>query len=145
MNLCQFGFTPQINKVDAVMSLKETVQESIKEGLYVALISLDVKGAFDAAWWPSILMSLREARCHRNLYELSKSYFCDRTATLTLNSMSTQRNINKGCPQGSCCGPGYWNIQYNSLLNIEYNQHTKVQAFADDFLMIVRGKHPSRA
>jgi hypothetical protein len=27
--------------------------------MYVALISLDVKGAFDAAWWTSILTSLK--------------------------------------------------------------------------------------
>ena len=42
----QYGFTPQTSTVDAVMDLKDYVQESMKEGQYVALISLDVKGAF---------------------------------------------------------------------------------------------------
>ena len=80
------------------------------------------------------------AGCHNNLYELSKSYFSERTASLTVNSVSIQTTISKGCPQGSCCGPGFWNIQYNSLLNVQYSQHTKVLAFADDFLMITKGK-----
>jgi hypothetical protein len=50
--LCQnqYGFTPQTSTIDAVMALKEYVQESLKEGLYVALISLYIKRAVDAAW-----------------------------------------------------------------------------------------------
>jgi hypothetical protein len=41
-------------------------------------------------------------------------------------------------PQGSCCGPGYWNIQYNSLLNLNFAKWTKVIAFADDLLIVVK-------
>ena len=52
------------------MALKEFVQESINDGQYVAVISLDVKEAFDAAWWPGILVSLRNLRCPGNLYKL---------------------------------------------------------------------------
>lgn len=140
MNQRQYGFTPQTSTVDAVMSLKKTVQDGLNKGYYIAIISLDVKGAFDAAWWPSILTSLREFKCPRNIYELSKSYFNERTASLTINSFSFQRTISKGCPQGSCCGPGFWNIQYNSLLNLKYSKGTDVLAFADDFLVIVKGR-----
>ena len=67
MSKNQYGFTPQTATVDAVMDLKDFVQESIHEGQYVAVISLDVRGAFDAAWWPGILASLRNLRCPRNL------------------------------------------------------------------------------
>ena len=47
---------------------------------------------------------------------------------------------NKVCPQVSCCGLGFWNIQYNSLLNLEYSTHTKVIAFADGLLVMTRKK-----
>jgi len=63
----QYGFTPQTSTVDAVMDLKDYVQRSMKEEQYVALISLNVKAAFDAAWWPGILFSLRTLKCQRNL------------------------------------------------------------------------------
>jgi len=46
----QYGFTPQTSTVDAVMAMKDFVQDSLNDGQYVALISLNVKGAFDAAW-----------------------------------------------------------------------------------------------
>jgi hypothetical protein len=50
MSKNQYGFTPQSSTVDAVMTLKDFVHDSLNNGQYVALISLDVKGAFDAAW-----------------------------------------------------------------------------------------------
>jgi len=51
-----------------------------------------------------------------------------------------QRTITKGTPQGSCGGPGYWNILYNSLLNIKFTKSSKAVAFADDLLLAIRNK-----
>jgi hypothetical protein len=97
----------------------------MREGHIAILVSLDVKGTFDAAWWPSILNALKEFNCPKNLYNLAKSYFSGRTAILSSNTIQIEKEVSKGCPQGSCCGPGFWNIQYNSLLNLEYGKHKK--------------------
>jgi len=59
MSKNQYGFTPQTSTVDAVLVIKDYVQSSIDKGLYVAVISLDVRGAFDSAWWPGIRTFLR--------------------------------------------------------------------------------------
>jgi hypothetical protein len=112
----QYGFTPQTSKADAVMALKVFVQDSLNDGQYVALTSLDVKGAFDAAWWPSILNSPKTLKCPRNLYNLCDSYFNKRSTNLVLNSSIEQRKISTSFMQGSSSGPGFWNHQYNSLL-----------------------------
>ena len=40
----------------------------------------------------------------------------------------------------SCCGPGYWNIQYNSLLNLQFTKSTKAVAFADDLIIAIRSE-----
>ena len=141
----QFGFTPQKGTVDAIMAVKQYIEEGLKEGEYAVVVSLDVQGAFDAAWWPSILNALREFGCPSNLYDLTRSYFSNRTAILQSNNTQIEREVTKGCPQGSCCGPGFWNLQYNSLLNIPYSNHTKVIAFADDLLLITRGRSAREA
>jgi len=52
--------------------------------------------------------------------------------------MRIDTTVNKGCPQGSCCGRGYWNIQYNSLLNLNFAKWTRAIAFADDLLTVVK-------
>ena len=139
MNKNQFGFTPQTSTIDAAMAVKQFVEKNINEKKSIILVSLDVKGAFDAAWWPSILKLLRDSKCPRNLYNLSISYFSQRTAFMSMNNNTIERDVSKGCPQGSCCGPGYWNILYNSLLNIKFTKFTKAIAFADDLILITQG------
>ena len=53
--------------------------------------------------------------------------------------------MSKGCPQGSCCGTGFWNIQFNSLLNLKFGKRTKAIAFADDLLIAVRAENVQEA
>ena len=53
--------------------------------------------------------------------------------------------MQKGCPQGSCCGPGYWNVLYNSLFNLKFSSRTKVIAFADDLIILTRGTSTKEA
>jgi hypothetical protein len=71
---------------------------------------------------------------------LFNSYLKQKSAILSTNSIKIEGYISRGCPQGSCCGPGQWNIQYNSLLNLNFAKQTKAIAFADDFILVNRGK-----
>ena len=54
------------------------------------MVGLDVKGAFDAAWWPCILSNLRDLRCPKNLYDPFLIYFTDRLASLQANTYSKE-------------------------------------------------------
>ena len=51
-----------------------------------------------------------------------------------------ERELTKGCPQGSCCGPGFWNIQYNSLLNLEFGKRTETMAYTDNLRIAVKAE-----
>jgi len=73
------------------------VQENI-DAEVVAMVNLDVQRAFDAAWWPGVLTELRECRCPKNFYELTKSYFTQRIAALLLKSLRTEKALSRGCP-----------------------------------------------
>ena len=126
LNHNQFGFLPQISRIDAGMTVKQFIEPELERRRVVIMTTLDVQGAFDAAWWPAILRGLMDADCPRNLYQLTQDYFKDRRAVMLLNSKKLEKRVTKGCPQGSCCGPGYWIILNNSLLNIKFTHHTKV-------------------
>ena len=63
----QYGFTPQTCTVDATMALSKFIQEHLAQKRSIALVALDVKAAFDAAWLPGILNALRLSNCPRNL------------------------------------------------------------------------------
>jgi len=83
----QYGFMPEKSTTDAAMAVKGFVEKTLVAGDIVALIKLDVKGAFHAAWWPSILKGLKECNCFKNLYNLSKSYFSDRSVIISSNNV----------------------------------------------------------
>jgi len=89
------------------MVVKEFVQESLAAGEAIALVSLDVQGAFHAAWWPAILKEMRDCGSPKNFYKLTKSYFTQRTAILATNSIRMKKELIRGCPQGSRSAPGY--------------------------------------
>ena len=55
-------------------------------------------------------------------------------------NINIERAVSKGCTQGSCLGPGMWNIFYNSLLNLTFTSGTKIIAFAEDLIILTRGK-----
>jgi hypothetical protein len=100
LNKNQYGFLPQKSTVDAALAAKVFAHSHLKQRSYVIMISLDVKGAFDAAWWPSILCNLRDLSCPSNLYNLTRSYFSDRVAFFQTNTYREERKVTMGCPQG---------------------------------------------
>jgi len=59
LNHNQFGFTPKKCTKDAAMTVKEFI-EGLRKKLITIVVSLDVKGAFEAGWWPSILIALKD-------------------------------------------------------------------------------------
>jgi hypothetical protein len=59
---------------------------------------------------------------------------------MSTNSVGIERSVTKGCPQGSCCGPGFRNLLYNSLLKLEFTSHSKAIAFADDLIILTKGE-----
>jgi hypothetical protein len=77
---------PQNSTTDAAVKAIKFIEPELEKRKVVIMTSLDVKGAFDAAWWPSILTVLKDSGCPRNLYDLIKGYFSQRTAV-----MSTKR------------------------------------------------------
>ena len=54
------------------MTVKKFIQEGFSKGEITVTVSLDVEGAFNLAWWPSVLKNLQESGCPRNLYNLKK-------------------------------------------------------------------------
>jgi len=93
VNTNHYGFTPQRNTIDAAMAVKDFVEEGLVAGELIVLVSLDVKGAFDATCWPSILNGLKACGCPKNLYNLTKRYFSQRTAILSTNSFRMEREV----------------------------------------------------
>ena len=64
---------------------------------------------------------------------------------MTTKNFTIEKRITKECPQGSCSGPGSWNILYNSFLTLELTSRSKAIAFADDLIIMTRGQTVAEA
>ncbi|GFT44410.1 retrovirus-related Pol polyprotein from type-1 retrotransposable element R1 [Trichonephila clavipes] len=105
------------------------------------LVFLDIKSAFDNAWWPGILSLLKRSSIPGNLFAVIFRFLKDRSVTLSLGHFSKEKFLNKGCPQGSVSGPFLWNVIINDFLDkILAFSSCETIAFADDLLLCFQGK-----
>ena len=89
----QFGFRRGKSTIDALFDIKSTVNQKLLDKNKVALISFDVKGAFDRAWWPSIIHSMDEQNFPSSLIRLVQSYFEDRFVFTTYNRTTISKKV----------------------------------------------------
>lgn len=137
LNSRQFGFKEQTNTTAAISTALEVVRSAKQRKQLVVAVSLDIKAAFDNAWWPALFEGLRRIGCPRNIFGLIESYVEDREAVLDYANERVTKKLSKGCIQGSACGPNLWNIVLDELLEIPLPDGCHLQAFADDVLLIV--------
>ncbi|KAG7304756.1 hypothetical protein JYU34_010112 [Plutella xylostella] len=131
---------PQRGTEDALYDLVEHLREGINSKNIVILISLDIEGAFDNAWWPALKHQLTKKRCPRNLYEMVCSYLSDRKIKVNYARAACEKGTTKGCVQGSIGGPTFWNIILDSLLHKLEAEGVYCQAFADDVALVFTGQ-----
>jgi hypothetical protein len=51
--------------------------------------------------------------------------------------------INRGCPQGELLSPLLWNMVVDGLLHRLHNEHYQAQGYADDAVLLQKGKFVS--
>jgi ribonuclease HI len=136
----QYGFLPQRGTEDALYDLMKHVKTEQEAGISVVIVSLDIEGAFDNAWWPALMNQLRLRRCPKNLYLMVDSYLKDRKIVVNYSGETSERETTKGCVQGSIGGPTFWNIILDPLLQKLSSEEVYCQAFADDGVLVFSGK-----
>ncbi|KAL0858961.1 hypothetical protein ABMA27_010821 [Loxostege sticticalis] len=140
----QYGFMPQKSTEDALYTLIHRIKGKIELKKLVTLVSLDIEGAFDSAWWPAIRVRLAEEKCPVNIRRLLDSYLERRRVKVRFAGEEVGRDTNKGCVQGSIGGPILWNLLLDPLLRGLEDKGHYVQAFADDVVLVFDGDTSSQ-
>lgn len=112
------------------------IREEVERKKIVAVVSLDIEGAFDNAWWPGILRELITKETEPYILKILRSYLDERQILLSYAGCEVVRDTTKGCIQGSTGGPLLWNVQLDPLLDEAETLEAHVQAFADDILIV---------
>lgn len=143
----QYGFRKARSTVEAIDTVvnaarKATAGKRWKRGAkkYCAIVTLDVKNAFNSANWDRILEALRKMKVPQYIRRIIMSYFNDRILIYTTDAGPKTRKITGGVPQGSVLGPLLWNIMYNGILRLSLPRGTRMVGFADDVALLVIAK-----
>lgn len=143
----QYGFRKSRSTIDAIDRVIKTAQEAIagkrwRRGSkkYCAIITLDVRNAFNSARWDYIMQGLRKTGVPQYLRRIIGSYFTDRILRYETEDGLKTYKITGGVPQGSVLGPLLWNVMYDEVLRLPLERDTTTIAFADDLAIIVCGK-----
>lgn len=137
MNAAQFGFRRGRGTTEAIRRVVQGMRRAKEERKHCLLVALDIKNAFNSAWYPKVRQQLEKVRCPGNLGRAISSFLQERTVTSEGVTVQTER----GCPQGSCLGPILWLLVmeewFEEMAQIVTHQATEVdvQAFADDQLV----------
>lgn len=105
---------------------------------YAVAILTDIAAAFDNLWWPSLFQRLRLVQLPSDLHNSFSDWRKGRIAEWKEGSHQVVRRITKGCPQGSICGPIFWDIAIEPLLDSlhEDNRVAAVVAYAHGLLVV---------
>ena len=139
----QFGFKASLSAEDTKCKTLGTLKNTNKK--FVLLLFIDIQGAFDNLWWPSILLRLIKVGISSYIFDTLKDYFSGRSVSLMAEdrSMMISREAERGCPQGSIVGPYVWRWCMDELLSdarCEWSSDTvEWVAYADDIVIAVKG------
>lgn len=144
----QFGFRRGRSTVDAIKVVVDTAAAAIqgerwrwgtKE--YCAVVTLDVRNAFNTAGWSHIRRSLARMDAPRYVRKIVLNYFTNRRLEYHTDEGVKYYHVSAGVPQGSVLGPLLWNIMYDGVLRLALPRGVKVIGFADDIAVVTVAKH----
>lgn len=126
--------------MDAILKVMQIAEEAAaytsKHRRLCAMITIDVKNAFNNASWQVILNNLQKRKINQCLIDIIASYLSQRRIIIDAEELQKTVMVNSGVPQGSVLGPMLWNVLYDELLRIEMPDKTTLVAFADDLAIV---------
>jgi hypothetical protein len=80
LNPNQYGFRKGKSTEDAINQVIRIANEA--RARYVIALFIDISGAFNNLWWPTLFGELRDMNCPKYIYNILRSYCQDRYCTL---------------------------------------------------------------
>ena len=139
----QFGFRAGRSTEDQLLLFYGNIASWVDKGSIVDVVFMDFSKAFDLVSHTLIVAKLRLLGFDDVLVNWIESFLVGRTMSVSVSgSLSSERSVTSGVPQGSVLGPILFLIYVN---HITKDVHLDWKAFADDFKLCVSYPRDSSA
>jgi len=125
---------------DALSDAVDFIESSFyQKGLTLA-VSLDCSGAFDRVSFSALKEALTQANLPDCIVHWYDNLLRNRSVTAEVRGVTRTIRPGRGSPQGGILSPTAWTLVMNSLLLKLKNDAVKPVGYADDVLLLLRGK-----
>ncbi len=133
-----FGALPRRSATDLAAAVIHDIEEARIRGKVTSMLTLDVKGAFDAVLPGRLAQRLRQQSWPENLVRWTRSFATQRTATLQLDKeQGATFKIPAGLPQGSPVSPILFMLFLQPLFYLGSLERKRARSgYADDICLL---------
>lgn len=124
----------------ALYQLTEKIQNSLDHKEISLCAFLDIEGAFDNTSHTAIRRALERRMVKPTLIRWITNMLRTRVAETEIGNSSIAVLTTRGCPQGGVLSPLLWCLVVDELLDKLTSEGITVQGYADDIVIIARGK-----
>ncbi|CAD7086205.1 unnamed protein product [Hermetia illucens] len=137
----QFGFRKGRSTIDAINMVTGLARAAIQDDKCCAVVTLDVKNAFNTAKWTKIVEALTKPQAPKYIVRIVVAFLLGRRLYCNSDDGEKFFPMTCGVPQGSVLGPLLWLIMYNGVLTLRLPSGVTTIGFADDIGVTIVAKH----
>lgn len=139
----QFAYRPGRSCEVALHHLVSRIEATL-QGKEIALGAfLDIEGAFSNTSFESMINALVAKEVNPIICNWVNSMLSGRIIKTSLLRADMAKSVTAGCPQGGVLSPLLWNLVVDELLMKLNGEGYYTQGYADDIVVLIRGKFPS--
>ena len=124
----------------ALHQLTVWIQEALNHNETIICAFLDIEGAFDNTPHKAVKDALTDRGVDNITIRWIHEMLTSRAVESQTGGNTTKVNTTRGCPQGGVLSPLLWNLVVDGLLTRLTNLGLTCQGYADDIVIIARGK-----
>lgn len=136
----QFAYQSGKSTISALHSLVNKIEKTLQAKEIALVAFLDIEGAFDNASYSSIGSAMLRRHFDPCIATWVHAMLANRQISSELSGSCVTVKATRGCPQGGVLSPLLWSLVVDELLDNLERRGFEVVGYADDVVIIVRGK-----